>query len=229
MRWLETKLDASCVCCKTKLAIAQHGLCSRCDREIPRFAYCGRCGNELTADFVHCGKCLTDPPAWQRLVTVSTFRPPLSDLIHAFKFHRRFELDRTLARLLLLAVKQARRVHALPLPEALLPVPLHAVRQWQRGYNQSLLLAKWLSKWLEIPCDNQLLQRVRYTAAQRQLSGKQRHKNLRRAFALSQTPSYRSVAIIDDVITTGTTMQEISRLLQKSGVQDIQVWSLCRT
>ncbi|TNH04077.1 amidophosphoribosyltransferase [Testudinibacter sp. TR-2022] len=229
---IEAWLDASCVCCQQQLAIAQHGICSRCRREIKRFAYCGSCGTELAFDTLHCGKCLTDPPPWQRLVTISHFQPPLSDLIHTFKFHRQFQLDRTLARLLLLAVKQAQRAHDLPLPEVLLPVPLHPLRQWQRGYNQATLLARWLSHWLQIPCDDRLLQRIRYTRAQRALSGKQRRNNLKKAFAINPKISeihYRSVAIIDDVITTGATMAELCRLLQKCGITQIQVWCLCRT
>lgn len=222
-------LGASCVSCQTTLALANHGLCSRCNAEIKRFAYCGCCGSELTFNFQRCGNCLTQPPLWQRMVLISRFQPPLSDLIHAFKFQRQFQLDRTLARLLLLAVKQAQRNHALSLPEVLLPVPLHSLRHWQRGYNQADLLAKQLSQWLNIPCDNQLLVRTRYTTAQRELSGKQRRKNLRNAFHLSQAPQYQSVAIIDDVTTTGTTMQEICKLLQKCGIKQIQVWCLCRT
>ncbi|TNH07589.1 phosphoribosyltransferase family protein [Testudinibacter sp. TR-2022] len=229
---IEAWLDAGCVCCQKRLMIAAHGICSDCNREIKRFAYCGSCGAELAFDTLHCGKCLTDPPPWQRLVTISHFQPPLSDLIHAFKFQRQFQLDRTLARLLLLAVKQAQRAHGLPLPEVLLPVPLHPLRQWQRGYNQAGLLAQQLSHWLNIPNDNRLLQRLRHTPPQRGLDSKQRRNNLKKAFVINPKISeidYRSVAIIDDVITTGATMAELCRLLQKCGIQQIQVWSLCRT
>lgn len=221
-------LGACCLLCQRTLAIAGHGICSHCNREIKRFAYCGSCGAELTFDVRRCGNCLTEPPLWQRLVTVSHFQPPLSEMIHRFKFQRQFQLDRTLARLLLLAVLQAQRSHGLPLPDALLPVPLHPLRHWQRGYNQSELLARQLSRWLAIPCDTRLLQRTRHTPAQRELSGKQRRKNLKNAFRLTGNPTYRSVAIIDDVVTTGTTVHEISKQLQKCGIEQIQVWCLCR-
>ncbi|KGQ69414.1 competence protein ComF [Chelonobacter oris] len=222
-------MGAGCLLCRCRLAIADHGICSRCNHQITRFCYCGCCGSELAFDMPHCGKCLTEPPQWQRLVAVSHFRPPLSELIHRFKFQRQFQLDRTLARLLLLAVRQARRTHQLPLPDVILPVPLHRFRHWQRGYNQSELLTKWLSRWLAIPYDKQLLQRTRHTTAQRALNRKQRRKNLKNAFNLRSKPSYHSVAIVDDVITTGATMTEICKLLQKCGVKHIQVWCLCRT
>ncbi|MGV6987934.1 phosphoribosyltransferase family protein [Testudinibacter sp. P80/BLE/0925] len=225
-------LGASCILCRSTLALAKHGICNRCNREITRFRYCGSCGAELAFDTPHCGKCLTDPPPWQRLVTVSHFQAPLSSLVHRFKFQRQFQLDRMLARLLLLAIWQARRTHGLALPEVILPVPLHALRHWQRGYNQAELLAQQLSHWLNIPCDSQLLRRLRHTPPQRGLDSKQRRNNLKKAFALNPKISeirYRSVAIVDDVITTGATMAELCRLLQKCGITQIQVWCLCRT
>lgn len=221
-------ISASCVLCQRTLAITQHGICSRCNREINRFAYCGSCGAELAFNVAHCGQCLTSPPLWQHLVTISHFQPPLSEMIYRFKFQRQFQLDRTLARLLLLAVLQARRNHSLILPDVLLPVPLHPFRHWQRGYNQSELLTRKLSGWLNVPYDNHLLQRTRHTQAQRELNGKQRRENLKNAFALRYKPHYRSVAIIDDVITTGTTLHEISKQLQQVDIEQIQVWCLCR-
>lgn len=219
----------SCVQCQTTLAIASHGLCSRCNQKIRRFHYCGHCGTELPQNSLHCGKCLRSEPSWDRMVIIGHYHEPLSTLIHQFKFQQQFFLDRTLARLLLLAIYQARRTHHLILPEVILPVPLHHKRQWQRGYNQADLIAQQLSKWLKIKCDNQLLQRNRHTHTQRGLSASARQQNLRGAFSLAKRKTYQSVALVDDVITTGSTLNEISRLLRKNGVKHIQVWGLART
>lgn len=217
-----------CVQCQSKLVIPNHGLCSRCNKKIRCFSYCGRCGTELPRDALYCGKCLQVEPIWDRMVIIGHYTEPLSTLIHQFKFQKQFFLDRTLARLLLLAIYQAKRTHQLILPEVILPVPLHHKRQWQRGYNQADLVAQYLSHWLKIKCDNQWLHRCRHTHTQRGLSAAARQKNLRNAFALSNIRSYQSVALVDDVITTGSTLNEISRLLRKNGVQHIQVWGLAR-
>lgn len=220
-----------CVQCQKKLAVASHGLCSRCYRHIRRFPYCGHCGTELLHNSLHCGECLRNEPSWDKMVIIGHYAPPLSTLIHQFKFQNQFFLDRTLARLLLLAIYQARRTHQLALPEVILPVPLHHFRQWQRGYNQADLIAQALSTWLKIKCDNQFLHRSKHTHTQRGLTAVARRKNLRNAFYLDQYRKcdYQSVALVDDVITTGSTVNEISRLLRKNGVQHIQVWGLART
>lgn len=132
--------QSCCVHCHTPLKLAKHGLCSRCNRTIRRFPYCGCCGAELRENALHCGNCLQQEPAWDRMVIIGRYNEPLSTLIHRFKFQRQFWLDRTLARLLYLAIRNARRTHGLMLPEVILPVPLHHFRQWQRGYNQADLL-----------------------------------------------------------------------------------------
>ncbi|MGC6396217.1 comF family protein [Pasteurella multocida] len=221
-----------CVHCQQPLAIAHHGLCSRCNQQIRRFAYCGHCGKELTRDALRCGHWLQHKASWDRMVIVGHYVDPLSCLIHRFKFQHAFFLDRTLARLLLLALYHARRTHGLIWPEVLLPVPLHRLRHWQRGYNQSALIANYLAHWLKIPCDHDFLQRIKHTHTQRGLSATERRKNLRHAFRLhpkSQTHRYQSVALIDDVITTGATLNELALLLRKAGVEHIQVWGLAKT
>ena len=220
-----------CVQCQNKLQISSHGLCSHCNHTIRRFPYCGKCGAELPQNAMICGQCLRHEPSWDRLVMVGRYNEPLSTLIHRFKFQRAFWLDRTLARLLLLAVFNAKREHGLTLPDVILPVPLHHFRHWRRGYNQSDLITYWLSKWLKIPCNNNLLKRTKHTPTQRGLTAKARRQNLKNAFAIKikREITYRRVALIDDVITTGSTLNEIAKLLRKHGVQEIQVWGVAKT
>ncbi|WP_373099463.1 MULTISPECIES: amidophosphoribosyltransferase [Pasteurellaceae] len=220
-----------CVHCQRRLAVATHGLCSRCNRLIRRVSYCGGCGAAVGNYPLRCGHCLRDEPAWDRMVIAGRYAEPLSTLIHRFKFNRQFWLDRTLARLLLLALYDARRYHGLSLPEVILPVPLHHWRQWLRGYNQADLLAVQLAKWLNIAARNDLLRRVKHTPTQRGLTAKARRNNLQQAFQVSDkiiTAGYQSVALVDDVITTGSTLNEIAKALRYAGVQHIQVWGLAR-
>ncbi|PJG83253.1 amidophosphoribosyltransferase [Caviibacterium pharyngocola] len=222
---------AACVQCGKTLAIASHGLCSKCNKNISRFTYCGCCGSPVSVYAQHCGNCLRDEPAWDQMVIVGRYSEPLSVLIHRFKFQRQFWLDKTLARLLLLAIYEARRSHRLAFPEVILPVPLHHFRQWRRGYNQADLLATQLANYLALPKNNALLKRTKHTPTQRGLSAKERRNNLRGAFVVDERIAqygYRSVALVDDVITTGSTLNEIAKKLRQSGIRHIQVWGLAR-
>ena len=220
----------SCVHCGQPLYFGAHGLCCRCRRTIVAPDYCGRCGAPLSKPAMGCGHCLAAPPAWEQMVVAGRYLEPLSTLIHRFKFQHQFWLDGTLARLLYLAVREARAKHGLLLPEALIPVPLHHWRQWQRGYNQADLLTDWLAKKLALPNAGQIVQRVKNTPTQRGLTPGERAHNVTDAFALNEKMSfpYQRVALIDDVITTGATLNSLSQLLRQAGAQHIQVWGLAR-
>ncbi|WP_150538698.1 phosphoribosyltransferase family protein [Actinobacillus vicugnae] len=218
----------SCIHCRKPLALANHIICSHCYRKIEQSSYCGCCGALLPENQLHCGNCLKDEPKWHSVVQVGYYRPPLSEWIHRFKFQDQFWLDQGLARLLLLAVKQAQRTHQLELPEVILPVPLFWQREWARGFNQAQLLAYYLSRWLAIPLDTHSLLRIRATSSQRQLTANERRCNLKNAFCYQPIQPYQSVAIIDDVLTTGSTLNAICAELLKHGVKQIQVWVLAR-
>ncbi len=221
-----------CFHCDRPLMIASHGFCSQCIKEITTSPYCGHCGAALAENSLSCGECLRSEPKWQRIVQIALYKAPLADWIHRFKFQQQYWLDKALARLLLLAVKQAQREHQLALPDAIIPVPLFWQRHWQRGYNQSELIAKCLSTWLKIPLDTQSLSRIRHTAPQRELSAKERRRNLKGAFRYQPQRQagkfYQRIAIIDDVVTTGSTLNTICLELKKAGVKEVQVWTLAR-
>lgn len=224
------KLGFRCFHCDKPLAIAQHGFCCRCVKLLVCSPYCGHCGSLLAENSLFCGACLQNEPKWQRIVQVSVYKKPLADWIHRFKFHQQYWLDKPLARLLLLAVKQAQREHGLVLPEVILPVPLFWQRYWRRGYNQSELIARYLSQWLNIPLDTQSLSRIRHTASQRELTAHERRVNLKNAFCYQpQAVEFdQRIAIVDDVVTTGSTLNAICRELKRAGVKEVQVWTLAR-
>lgn len=225
-------LQFRCILCQKILYFAHHSICSECYRSITKVNYCSHCGALLPPQQTknnYCGQCLHAKFLWDKLIYISPYQPPLSTLIHQFKFQYAYWLDQPLARLLLLSVLNAKRERLLTTPERLLPIPLHHWRYWRRGYNQSLLLAKYLSRYLNIAYDENLLIRNKATPHQIGLNYRARKKNLINAFSLSKPPNCRSVALIDDVLTTGATMNEICKLLRQQGVQHIQVWVLCRT
>jgi len=154
---------------------------------------------------------------------------PLSGLIHRLKFSGQIALALPLARLLLLAVLQARRTQSLPRVDMVVSVPLYPRRHWRRGYNQSDLLCRPLARWLGCRYPAFALKRIHATAIQHQLSARLRKRNLKNAFRLELPVKGLHIAIVDDVVTTGSTVAELSRLLLRSGAASVQVWCLCRT
>ncbi|MEW9891783.1 MAG: phosphoribosyltransferase family protein [Candidatus Symbiodolus clandestinus] len=239
MRWFSDFLQcSSCWLCDNPLALPKTGICSFCWPiewllEMSPQAYCQRCGLPSAQLPPNCGRCLRKPPPWDSLLAVSAYTPPLSGLINQYKFQQRFELAPTLARLLLLRWLATRHSLLSEKPDLLLPVPLHRWRRWRRGFNQSALITAYLSRWLAIEWQDNLLLRCRATVPQQQLPAAARRRNLTQAFTLAEGVSKslegKRVALIDDVVTTGTTVTVLSQLLRRAGVREIQIWTLCRT
>lgn len=113
-------------------------------------------------------------------------------------------------------------------PEVLIPVPLHQNRLIDRGYNQAFEIASILSQQLDIPLDTQVLQRVRHTQSQLGLSANQREKNILKAFSYESNLKYSRVAVVDDIVTTGSTANEITKTLHRAGVSHVEIWGLAR-
>ncbi|MDP5293270.1 phosphoribosyltransferase family protein [Oceanimonas sp. CHS3-5] len=197
-------------------------LCRHCRTELPVLEHpCPGCAFPLPLDDAHCGRCQKRPPPWQRMRVLAPFEAPFSRLVHDLKYHGRLLNGRLLGRLL------AEQL-APPWPEAVLPVPLYWWRRLRRGYNQADEIARELGRELNIQVDHHLLRRVRATPSQTHLSKMERRRNLRGAFTAVSCP-YRHVALLDDVITTGATMAELTRLLHAQGVERVEVWAVCRT
>nr|WP_318383381.1 DNA utilization protein GntX [uncultured Enterobacter sp.] len=219
-----------CWLCRMPLALAHWGICSVCTRALHcAVNLCPQCGLPAAWTHLPCGRCLQKTPPWQALIAVNDYVAPLSSLIHRLKFSRQPEVARALARLLFIAALNARREQGLAWPDRLVSVPLAHRRQWHRGFNQSDLLARPLAQWLSCDYDSDTLKRVRATPAQHHLSARMRKHNLRNAFRLELPVRGLHIAIVDDVVTTGSTAAEITQLLLRSGAATVQVWCLCRT
>jgi ComF family protein len=200
-------------------------LCLDCEQELPTLGNnCQQCALPLETDSMQltCGQCLQQPPAFDRLIALYPYQMPIARLINDLKYHERMANAQVLGTLL------AQRLHTENKPEVIIPVPLHKKRLQERGYNQALELARPISKILGIPINYQLCQRIRNTEHQTISSAEERRKNLRGAFCAVKTiPTH--VAIIDDVFTTGSTVNELARCLRTAGAQRIEVWTVCRT
>ena len=145
-------------------------------------------------------------------------------MIQRFKFNGGLSDGRLLGRLLVDAVVARGGC----LPELILPVPLHVARLRRRGFNQSLELARPLAEATGIAVDFHTCRRIRATAVQSQLPAKERRANVRGAFALAGPLGVKHVALVDDVLTTGHTAAELTRLLKEAGVETVEVWTLAR-
>ena len=226
-------LPPTCVLCQQR---GQRGLdlCVNCQQLLALTdSCCPGCALPLPAAAfgLQCGRCQTRSTRIHTTVAACRYEAGVSGLITGFKYHRQLAGGRALTALLLDAIRD--RYGQTSLPDLLLPVPLHPARLRQRGYNQALLMARDLSKALGIPCEADALQRVRATPPQQGLSAKERRRNLRGAFALNPKwdgSHYRRIALIDDVVTTMSTVSEIARVLQRDGdtAREIHVWCLAR-
>ncbi len=222
-------LLGDCLLCHQ--AVQHHPLlCDQCHAELPRIVHpCPRCGFPLPETGRSCGACIQHPPRWDRLSVVADYQTPYLQLIHQLKYAGRIECATLLGRLFCEPGSGSAPDGACDkLPEVLLPVPLHWWRQWRRGYNQAEELARIIGDTLQIPVDSHCLRRTRATPPQARLHKQQRKKNLQAAFAISPS-NYRHVAIVDDVVTTGATAEQLTHLLYRAGVEVVEVWAICRT
>jgi ComF family protein len=149
----------------------------------------------------------------------------LRQAVHHFKYRGAVDLDRPLGKLLAAATKEP---ESTPRPDLLVPVPLHKSRMRERTYNQSLLLAKALGKEWRLPVSARLLVRTRATLPQQGLSAQLRRDNMKGAFALSSPLAGERILLIDDVLTTGATANECSRVLLEGGAAEVAVAVLGR-
>jgi ComF family protein len=223
---LAALLPPRCLLCAGE-GMPGRDLCAGCLADLPRnTSCCGRCALPLSNPAERCGICLKREPPFTMAWAPFRYAHPLDLLEARFKFHRDLAAGRLLAELMAEAAQQQLGA---PLPGRLLCVPLHHQRLRERGYNQALELAKPLARALQIPLDADALIRVRNTSAQTGLDASARRRNLRAAFAPrdgADLPAH--VAIVDDVMTTGTTLRECARVLLRIGVERVDVWALAR-
>lgn len=207
-------------------------LCGGCRADLPWLGpCCARCALPFAAApaAALCGACQRSAPPFVRCRAAFRYQGPLPVLISGLKFHARMNLLRLCGELL------AERLQAEPdapgacLPDAIVPVPLHHRRLRERGYNQSLEIARVVGQRLQLPVAPECCRRVQPTRPQMQLTQHERLHNVRGAFALAAPLPGAHLAILDDVVTTGGTAAELTRTLQRAGCRRVEVWAIART
>lgn len=180
-------------------------------------------------DGLLCGSCQHHPPDFDQTQVGFYFQEPITQLIYDLKYHQQMSHARLLSELFWLESEHSLIAQKV---EALIPVPIHPLRRRERGYNQALLIAEELSKLSGIPVLKNTLQRVKYTESQTHLDALQRQNNLKGAFSLERDAldSLSRIAIVDDVVTTGATMNALASLIKaQSSIDFVSAWAIART
>ena len=198
-------------------------ICAACESALPRLAsYCESCAVPLPRAGI-CGRCQRRPPAFDRAIAAFEYRFPVDRVVHRFKYSADLALGRWLS------LQLAERVGCESPPDLLVAPPLTGVRLRERGFNQALEIAKVVGRRLGVRCDLTGLAKVRETSPQPGLGRARRRANLRRAFRCDLVLEGRSVALVDDVMTTGATADALARVLKAAGAARVSVWAVART
>ena len=197
-------------------------LCDACDASLPylKAAHCPVCALP-TPNSAICGQCLQHPPHYKRTIAVFAYAFPLNKLILALKYGEKLTLASFLAERL------SHRTTVLP--DCIVGMPLHPARLKERGFNQSLLLSKQLGRHLNIPVLTHACVRLRNTPSQSTMPLNERGRNMRKAFSCVQDVAGKHVAIVDDVMTTGATLNELALALLNAGATEVSAWVIART
>ena len=223
-------IPSFCVLCDC-LVYRAISLCESCENDFPVLMNaCRQCGLPLDVSNKNnavCGHCLQTPTSVDYTLCLYHYQAPLDYLITSLKYKQQLSYAAILGQLLLAKLQQQ---VIEDLPDCIIPVPLHKSRLVKRGFNQSLEIARPVAKKLNIPIEIKRVRRKRQTLTQTDLNAIERKKNVKGCFEiqLKKPLNYRHVVIVDDVVTTGSTINELAKQLKASGVQKVGVWSIAR-
>lgn len=209
----------SCYLCR---GAARGVLCDRCDADLPRLGaeLCPRCALESPGRAT-CGRCLAQPPAYDATTAALAYRFPADVLVQALKFRGELALAPLLGELLAARIAAA--------ADWLVPVPLSAERLRSRGYNQALEIARSVARATGARLAPEACLRSRDTAVQMDLPPAERARNVRAAFDCPRLLGGATVAVLDDVMTTGATLHEMALALKRAGAARVVNWVVART
>ncbi len=210
----------SCFLCRGKAAGI---LCAQCDADLPRLTgeLCPRCALASPNGAV-CGRCLTQAPQYDATIAALAYGFPADVLVHSLKFRGELALAPLLAELLAACISGSN-------VDCVIPVPLSAERLRSRGYNQALEIARHVAHASGTKLATDLCERRRDTPAQMELPLAERAKNVRGAFHCPRLVAGARVAVLDDVMTTGATLDEIAGTLKRAGAARVENWVIART
>lgn len=202
-------------------------LCNPCSHELPKNDYgCRRCGKPLPVAVDACGECQKTPPAFDYVHTLYRYQPPVDQLVQHLKYNGKLHLARMFGEHLREAAGSWIRESGKP--DLIVPVPLHRSRIRKRGFNQSIEIARASARFIGVRLEVDAIARTRKTSSQSELSLQQRKQNVRGAFTTSASLEGLSVVVVDDVITSGHTVNELAHTLKRAGAARVGVWGIAR-
>ena len=217
-----------CPLCEEVLSGGKTRICDRCRSKITYLTEptCLRCGKEIDdAEREYCEDCKTKPKSYVKGFPAMRYREPVKRGIVNFKYHNKKTYAESFAYEI---IKTHGRDIKKISPEVLIPVPVHKNKLEQRGYNQAEALAGSLGRYLDIPVDASILKRTVTTTPQKPLDKEERQKNLERAFISDQKQvQYKKVMLVDDIYTTGSTIEACTKVLKACGVKEVYYTSIC--
>ena len=209
-----------CVLCGS---MSDEGLwCAACDHALPHLpeAHCPICAMPAPNHQI-CGQCLKHPPLYARTTALYIYTFPVDRLIQAMKYGEQMILANAFAKKL--------ADHITELPDLIIPMPLHPAKLRERGYNQAQLLASKLARVLNVKLLSDGCRRLRDTAPQTDLPWRERKINMRDAFGCDVDLGGKRVALVDDVMTTGASLNALAAAVHKRGAAEISAWVIART
>lgn len=220
---IQAILPPSCVICRQATQTSEQ-LCQACHAELKyNRTACAQCGIPLQgASDLICGHCQIQPPAFTLSHAPFHYQGHIRELIIGLKFNEKLLNASILARLFEKFTKISE------LPDILIPVPLHPQRLRERGYNQARQLAEELGRHYNVPIDDQSCQRVLHTERQSDLPLAKKQGNVKGAFRCHTPYDNRHIAIVDDVMTSGHTANELAKMLKRQGTRQVDVWVMAR-
>lgn len=232
---LEILFPSRCIVCYRTIQKTSDNqsveLCLDCHLQLPKNENCcKRCALPLPLEIsseVLCGRCIKELPQFDYCYSPFKYESDIIQIVQQLKFKDKIINSRSIGEMLYRTFND----DILPVhgkPDCLVPVPLHKKRLRQRGYNQSIEIARVLSNKLQVNIAHDLVIRSKVSIAQQGLSAKKRQKNIKGVFEVHETKNYEHVLIIDDVMTTGSTVNELAKTLKKGGVKDAGVLSFAR-
>jgi ComF family protein len=226
LSWL---LPYTCILCGHP-SHREQDLCLACHQDLPTpKTSCNICAAILSAEnnMLICGQCLQQARPFDATFALFDYKTPIDKLLLELKFNQKLVNARVLGELMADKI-QSTWYKTRPLPNVIIPMPLHFQRLRERGYNQAMELARPIVKRCRIPVNIHACQRIKPTAPQATLTAKERETNVKQAFTTNKRWDNDHIAVIDDVITTGNTMREFCHLLKANGAKRIDVWCCAR-
>ncbi len=218
----QTLLPQACILCGA--SSGNHAACPACIADLPlhQHSACPVCALP-TPQAEICGNCLQHPPFFDATISAFDYAFPADTLLRALKYRGHLQIAELVARCL------AQKLIARSTPDLIIPMPLHPRRLQERGFNQAVEIARSLARILKTPLATDIALRVRVTSRQAGLPLNKRKRNIRGAFASAQELSGKRIAVVDDVMTSGASLDELAKTLKAAGAASVECWIAART